>query len=368
MTVATRFLNPKEKRRALILLGTIAALAVYLLALQKSQTFETIELPNRAETEKHGRLINWHGKAYEITGSKLHRIDLALKKCIQEVFPTNLTPIYFDISQDGRLMGVTKNEQSSSIFIEEGNSWKTLPPLQNLEEGVHSEIALAAEGNKVVAIFQKRLHTWDGQKWSVTAAPQIINFNGLQPDELILKNDKLYMSANFGEWGGGEYLYDYKDGKCAVLYDQFPVTCMRLDGSGNIWFTSGFTFLSSHDGGLYKLVGLKPRLHLGTNGDKDSVPFKTAFYSFAFEPSGNILISTIKHGVIRANGITWESALPAWANCSYQSNLTPLSNDCLVFYDDQKGLVSAASHNKYPIATTITGCQLFFDHWQKDFK
>lgn len=296
---------------------------------------QMLELPDNSSALKDGVLCLWHQKPCLISDNKIYEIDTKELKCTASALPGLTKPQNLQVSQDGRLIGITTEGNDDYVFIESS----TMHGFEKIKIPVHvtgsksSNILLSARGNNILLLLKRNLFCYDGTKWDTKTLPHVEG-TFYFPNEILLSREKLYLRYDFGHYGGGLLCYDLSTGECKKVYDKSAVTDMLLDLKDRLWFTH-----QNSDGGIVHgvLANYENDKITDALSDKnDSSPF----LSLALNQDGTFLIGTLDKGLYKfSEGQPVQKVTPDWNANAFILSILPLETEGFCFFASGHGVI-----------------------------
>jgi len=301
----------------------------------RDNSVQMVDLPDASTSTKDGILCLWHQKPCLISDNKIYEIDPKELKCTACELQGLSKPTKLQVSQDGRLIGMTTEGKDDYVFLES----TSMHGFEKIKLPVHvtgptsSNILLGARANNVFLLLKRNLLIYDGTKWDTKTVPHVEG-TFYFPNEMLLSRDKLYLRYDFGHYGGGLTCFDLSSGQCKKVFDKSAVTDMALDLKDRLWFTH-----QDSEGGIVHGVLANhenDKVNIAFSDKKDS----TAFMSLAINQAGAILIGTLDKGIYKfIEGQSVEKITPDWNANAFILSILPLENDGFCFFASGHGVI-----------------------------
>lgn len=302
---------------------------------QVDNSVQMVDLPDASTATKDGILCLWHQKPCLISDNKIYEIDPKELKCTLCDLQGLSKPTKLQVSQDGRLIGITTDGKDDFVFLES----TSMHGFEKIKLPVHvtgpasSSVLLGARGNNVLLLLKRNLLIYDGTKWDTKTVPHVEG-TFYFPNEMLLSRDKLYLRYDFGHYGGGLTCFDLSSGECKKIFDKSSVTDMALDLKDRLWFTH-----QDSEGGIVHGVLANHennKVNIALSDKKDSAPFM----SLAINQAGAILIGTLDKGIYKfVEGQAVEKITPDWNANAFILSILPLENDGFCFFAAGHGVI-----------------------------
>lgn len=217
-----------------------------------------------------------NGKSFCYDGVSISEIDTRQ----MTLRPVNSIPQKFvrmGLSQDNQLWGIRKHHRILDFMILDGSKWKQyrLPKRLSLKD--LTWLPIAVRSNQIVIEQDGKLYIFDGNKWSSKKCPSIEedsgeiesrpNLNSLYPHKIAIGNKLLYLGYHAGEFGGTLIELNTKTGRTKLTNLEYPVSDMKFDRLGKLWFTTALSHGSSLNSEIFVLEAGRPKLISAVEGD-----------------------------------------------------------------------------------------------------
>ncbi len=296
---------------------------------------QLLELPDNSSALKDGVLCLWHQKPCLISENKIYEIDTKELKCSACELPGINKPSYLQVSQDGRLLGITTEGNDDYVFIESTSvhGFEKIKTPVRVSGAASPNILLSARGNNILFLLKRNLFCYDGTKWDTKILPHVEG-TFYFPTEMLLSREKLYLRYDFGHYGGGLLCFDLSTGECKKIFDKSAVTDMLLDSKDKLWFTH-----QDSEGGIVHGVLASyenDKITDVLSDKKDSNPFM----SLALNQADSFLIGTLDKGLYKfTQGQPVEKITPDWNANAFILSILPLDADGFCFFASGHGVI-----------------------------
>ena len=205
------------------------------------------------------RLLRWGSVIMLETERGLYQLD-----------PEQKTAARQDTLRGRELLGVATFQQkalalcreksSLSLWHQQGDdSWLPIELPEVLQTSRKSLPLLIADDTTIVLLQSGSLAFYREQQWRLS--PWRREERSLvESKRYVISKDQLWIATNRGEWGGGLVSYDLNKELMNPAPKHFgvkalPVTALRQNPGGSLWFSEGIQRLGLARGGLYRARG-----------------------------------------------------------------------------------------------------------------
>ncbi len=226
-----------------------------------------------------------NGKSFCYDGVSISEIDMRQ----MTLRPVRAIPQGFartGLSQDNKLWGLQKRGKSLELHIENAAKWKLIEFPKNLAVENLEYFPIAVRGDRIVFLQKGQFHIFDGNKWKLKQCPPIDvdsgniekkpSQHGQYPFKILIGNELLYLGYDEGEFGGSLVELNMSSGRTKLTKLEYPVSDMKLDRQGKLWFTTGLSGEGLLNSEIYLLNGSRLKLVSSIEGGmtpgQDSVP------------------------------------------------------------------------------------------------
>lgn len=205
-----------------------------------------------------------NGKSFCYDGVAISEIDARQMR----LHPVRAIPqgfIRMGLSQDCRLWGIRKYDSVLDFIVLDGAKWNQYRLQKSLLLKDLAWLPIAVRGNQIVIEQEGKLHIFDGNKWSLKKCPavnddtgkidRVLNEGSLYPFKILIGEGCLYLGYSAGEFGGSLVELKLKDGSTKLTKLEYPVSDMKLDRLGKLWFTTASGHASLLDSEISVLSG-----------------------------------------------------------------------------------------------------------------
>jgi hypothetical protein len=189
---------------------------------------------------------------------------------IMQLAPQQQTATRQDTLLNRELLGVATFQQKAlalcrdknnlSLWHQQGDdSWLPIALPEVLKTPRKSLPILIANDTTIVLLQSGSLAFYRDQQWRLS--PWRREERSLvESKRYVLSKDQLWIATNRGEWGGGLVSYDLLQEQMNPVPAHFgvkalPVTALRQNPGGSLWFSEGIQQLGLARGGLYRARG-----------------------------------------------------------------------------------------------------------------
>ncbi len=312
------------------------------------------------------RLFKWDDKVIvEMKGHKFYEVDIKSSSLTPLATVQGSTPVSFTEAFNKPVMLATKNN-AKLLLMKEGKKWKSIEAPSELNGD--DKLLLLGHATGLVILSEKSIFRYEKGSWAKVkiiydekfsayyekGSSQNQNYTSVEIERSsashLLKDDKVYLGVNHGEWGGGLYTLDIYTGMFdkvtledylgATFGGNSPVQDIKLSNDNTLWVAYGLSHMGGRRGFIGMVQGTKcDPLIVSTNLAVIDNKFKkfnknwsyevTTFPSIAFNELGELFMLADSVGIVKlSNGkqhrITrdWNP----WANI-YPRDLIVVSDD-----------------------------------------
>lgn len=210
-----------------------------------------------------------NGKSFCYDGVGLSEIDTRQMR----LHPVRDMPQGFKrmgLSQDNKLWGLQKHGKHLELLSESELGWKSIELPSDLAFKNPDYSQIMVKGGRIVIFQGANLHIWDGNRWICKKCPAVNDDTGkidwvpnegsLYPFKILIGDGCLYLGYSAGEFGGSLVELKLKDGNTKLTNLDYPVSDMKLDRLGKLWFTTALGHMGLLNSEIFVLAAGRPKL------------------------------------------------------------------------------------------------------------
>jgi hypothetical protein len=246
----------------------------------------------------------------------------------------------------GRALALVRSAQQLSLLCHrQQNDWIEIVLPDVLRQARKAKPHLIADDTTIILLQSGSLAFYRDGNWKLSPWRKE-EASLIESKRYLLQRDLLWIGTNRGEFGGGLVSYDLLQEKITPVQHHFgvkttPVTTLRLNPGGNVWFSEGLHVSGRERGGLFRQRGdawecffygshlplhqltiIHPNQSWNDIADKErerllqsvtdwNMP-SCAIDSFDFGLDGTPVALTARFGPVLFDGQDWKPAFDEW--------------------------------------------------------